>query len=200
MTKLAPEWVRTSDPVIRSPARYRWTTAPAGIRNTTYAVQARFYWKGLVKDLEDFVKTCDPCQRESPSLHKVSASLLFIFHVAIVILLWRVFIMYFKVVFLFKDLKLDLRSWLPDIDQLRGWTELIKSLKLYYNTLRQTISNRHRNEFNLWGFNNKIRHSSFINIYYYVYIYYNAKYTHKSFAQWPVYDRIQWTGRTLVLF
>ena len=29
MTKLAPEWVRTSDPVIRSPVRYRWTTAPA---------------------------------------------------------------------------------------------------------------------------------------------------------------------------
>ena len=29
MTKVAPEWVRTSDPVIRSPARYRWTTAPA---------------------------------------------------------------------------------------------------------------------------------------------------------------------------
>ena len=28
MTKLAHEWVRTSDPVIRSPARYRWTTAP----------------------------------------------------------------------------------------------------------------------------------------------------------------------------
>ena len=32
MTKLAPEWVRTSDPVIRSPARYRWTTAPAQVR------------------------------------------------------------------------------------------------------------------------------------------------------------------------
>ena len=30
--KLAPEWVRTSDPVIRSPARYRWTTAPASWR------------------------------------------------------------------------------------------------------------------------------------------------------------------------
>ena len=29
MTKLAPEWVQTGDPVIRSPARYRWTTAPA---------------------------------------------------------------------------------------------------------------------------------------------------------------------------
>ena len=29
MMKLAPEWVRTSNPVIRSPARYRWTTAPA---------------------------------------------------------------------------------------------------------------------------------------------------------------------------
>ena len=33
MTKLAPEWVRTSDPVIRSPARYRWTTAPANNSN-----------------------------------------------------------------------------------------------------------------------------------------------------------------------
>ena len=31
MTKLAPEWVRTRDPVIRRPARYRWTTAPAMI-------------------------------------------------------------------------------------------------------------------------------------------------------------------------
>ena len=29
MTKLAPEWVRTSYSVIRTPARYRWTTAPA---------------------------------------------------------------------------------------------------------------------------------------------------------------------------
>ena len=29
MTKIAPEWVRTNDPVIRSPARYRWSTAPA---------------------------------------------------------------------------------------------------------------------------------------------------------------------------
>ena len=29
MTKLVPECVRTSDPVIRSPARYRWTTVPA---------------------------------------------------------------------------------------------------------------------------------------------------------------------------
>ena len=28
MMKLAPEWVQTSDPVIRSPACYRWTTAP----------------------------------------------------------------------------------------------------------------------------------------------------------------------------
>ena len=33
MTKLAPEWVRTNDPLIRSPARYRWTAAPAGIVN-----------------------------------------------------------------------------------------------------------------------------------------------------------------------
>ena len=32
MTKLALEWVRTSDPVVRSPARYRWTTAPAHVQ------------------------------------------------------------------------------------------------------------------------------------------------------------------------
>ena len=31
MMKHAPEWVRTSNPVIRSPAHYRWTTAPAYI-------------------------------------------------------------------------------------------------------------------------------------------------------------------------
>ena len=29
MTKLAPEWIRTSDPVIKSPARYQCATAPA---------------------------------------------------------------------------------------------------------------------------------------------------------------------------
>ena len=36
MTKLAPEWVRTSDPVIRIPARYRWTTAPARMVKMMY--------------------------------------------------------------------------------------------------------------------------------------------------------------------
>ena len=41
MTKLAPKWVRTSDPVIRSPARYRWTTAPAFIFQ-------RVHWRILV--------------------------------------------------------------------------------------------------------------------------------------------------------
>ena len=44
MTKLAPEWVRTSDPVIRSPARYRWTTAPALYnRGSVRAMQSTFY-------------------------------------------------------------------------------------------------------------------------------------------------------------
>ena len=42
MTKLAPEWVRTSDPVIRSPARYRWTTAPAYLIQMTSHVQMQF--------------------------------------------------------------------------------------------------------------------------------------------------------------
>ena len=45
MTKLAPEWVRTSDPVIRSPARYCWTTAPANhtsiYHQYNYALQYR---------------------------------------------------------------------------------------------------------------------------------------------------------------
>ena len=35
MTKLAPEQVRTSDPEIRSPTRYRWTTAPALLQRRT---------------------------------------------------------------------------------------------------------------------------------------------------------------------
>ena len=38
MTKLAAEWVGTSDPVIRSPARYRWTTAPASYECRTFLV------------------------------------------------------------------------------------------------------------------------------------------------------------------
>ena len=42
MTKLAPEWVRTSDPVIRSPARYRWTTAPAGVSQGSILVPLLF--------------------------------------------------------------------------------------------------------------------------------------------------------------
>ena len=33
MMKHAPEWVQTSDPVIRSPAHYLWTTAPALIES-----------------------------------------------------------------------------------------------------------------------------------------------------------------------
>ena len=41
MTKLAPEWVRTSDPVIRSPAHYRWTTAPAAASVGTCNTQCR---------------------------------------------------------------------------------------------------------------------------------------------------------------
>ena len=36
MTKLAPEWVRTNDPVIRSPARYRWATAPTADSTPIY--------------------------------------------------------------------------------------------------------------------------------------------------------------------
>ena len=43
ITKLAPEWVRTSGPVIRSAARYRWTTAPALLAKNTKTFQLQFY-------------------------------------------------------------------------------------------------------------------------------------------------------------
>ena len=49
MTKLAPEWVRTNDPVIRSPARYRWTTAPASL----YAMN-NFLYHGIQKAVHPF--------------------------------------------------------------------------------------------------------------------------------------------------
>ena len=45
MMKHAPEWVRTSDPVIRSPARYRWTTAPAWIYRLIVNVNINLLWK-----------------------------------------------------------------------------------------------------------------------------------------------------------
>ena len=34
--KHAPEWIRTSDPVIRNPVGYLWTTALADITNNIY--------------------------------------------------------------------------------------------------------------------------------------------------------------------
>ena len=39
MTKLAHEWVQTNDPVIRSPARYRWTMAPALMRQVGTSIR-----------------------------------------------------------------------------------------------------------------------------------------------------------------
>ena len=44
MTKLAPEWVQTSDPVIRSPARYHWTTAPALLQGRAYYFIEHGWW------------------------------------------------------------------------------------------------------------------------------------------------------------
>ena len=48
MTKLAPEWVRTDDPVIRSPERYRWTTAPASDHGKGIYMSWLFIWFYLV--------------------------------------------------------------------------------------------------------------------------------------------------------
>ena len=60
MTKLAPEWVRTSDPVIRSPARYRWTTAPAWVDEDD--------WWGWSWHMKVSQKTIDTCS--SKILHQ----------------------------------------------------------------------------------------------------------------------------------
>ena len=51
MTKLAPEWVRSCDPVIRSPARYRWTTAPAD----------RYCWLHALIVMVMWVTSCTVC-------------------------------------------------------------------------------------------------------------------------------------------
>lgn len=46
-----------------------------GEKKTLSAVQARFYWKGVVEDVHLYVKVCDSCQRENPKLTKVPATL-----------------------------------------------------------------------------------------------------------------------------
>lgn len=46
-----------------------------GGEKTFSAVQAPFYWKGIVRDVREYVKVCDPCQRENPQLNKVPATL-----------------------------------------------------------------------------------------------------------------------------
>ena len=70
MTKLAPEWVRTSDPVIRSPARYCWTTAPAlftrlenEIRAEGTSRDSKTYNGEGTKKLKEWVKEIDKYER-----------------------------------------------------------------------------------------------------------------------------------------
>ena len=62
MTKLAPEWVRTSDPVIRSPARYRWTTAAAAKKKGNQNRRAYLHWskKGYPTCQNEWVLKIDP--------------------------------------------------------------------------------------------------------------------------------------------
>ena len=67
MTKLAPEWVRTSDPVIRSPARYRWTTAPAAKLGQADAGDNEA--KLMTKLAPEWVRTSDPVIR-SPARYR----------------------------------------------------------------------------------------------------------------------------------
>ena len=65
MTKLAPEWVRTSDPLIRSPARYRWTKAPAGCSGETICTvvcdyDENYVYAGINATSQEVFSTCKP--------------------------------------------------------------------------------------------------------------------------------------------
>ena len=62
MMKLAPEWVRTSDPVIRSPARYRWTTAPAANFPIKYIRNAFKFHTDMLKFIQWFI-SCESLSR-----------------------------------------------------------------------------------------------------------------------------------------
>ena len=66
MTKLAPEWVRTSDPVIRSPARYRWTTAPAWVvgrkKGCSPIDPLLLLPPGQNADLTEYIAACRTCR------------------------------------------------------------------------------------------------------------------------------------------
>ncbi|XP_047125528.1 gypsy retrotransposon integrase-like protein 1 [Hydra vulgaris] len=34
-----------------------------GINNTTYHIQSRFFWYGMIKDITTYVSKCDQCQK-----------------------------------------------------------------------------------------------------------------------------------------
>ena len=69
MTKLAPEWVRTNDPVIRSPARYRWNTAPA-LHNDRRAITASGHDYALDRSAigAGYVFYCETCLKETDGI------------------------------------------------------------------------------------------------------------------------------------
>ena len=74
MTKLAPEWVRTCDPVIRSPARYRWTTAPAGmvpVHPSSYHLLG-FQWNGAFFYDRNLAMGCQIFENISKSMQWVA--------------------------------------------------------------------------------------------------------------------------------
>ena len=35
-----------------------------GQHNTTYLIQQNYWWPGMIKDIEQFVRTCDKCQKQ----------------------------------------------------------------------------------------------------------------------------------------
>ena len=75
MTKLPPERVRTSDPVIRSPARYRWTTAP-GSHHLHKTINV------LMSDLINRCSFCDmtPYERSKRMSRSLAASVVSLAH------------------------------------------------------------------------------------------------------------------------
>ena len=46
-----------------------------GIKKTTKSIEASYWWPGMAKEIEEYVRSCDLCQRNKPR-NKAPAGLL----------------------------------------------------------------------------------------------------------------------------
>src|ERR1700758_4234798 len=45
-------------------------SAHFGIQTTSEKIRERYYWKGMLKDIETYIKSCDQCQRRGKPIGK----------------------------------------------------------------------------------------------------------------------------------